>query len=60
MKSSEGIAIFDLKAEKEYEWELNMTRSKVAAKPARGNKKQIEEANGGFNEAMQIQKEALA
>ena len=37
-----------------------MTRSKVAAKPARGNKKQIEETNRGFNEAMQIQKEALA
>jgi len=37
-----------------------MTRSNVAAKPARGNKKQIEETNRGFNEAMQIQKEALA
>ena len=39
---------------------MNLTRSKLAAKPARGNKKEIEEAYRGFNEAMQIQKEAMA
>ena len=49
-----------LNANNEYEQELNLTRSKLAAKPPRSNKKEIEEAYRGFNEAMQIQKEALA
>ena len=49
-----------LNANNEYEQELNLTRSKLAAKPSKGSKKEIEEAYKGFNEAMQIQKEALA
>ena len=49
-----------LNANHEYEQELNLTRSKLAAKPSKGSKKEIEEAYKGFNEAMQIQKEALA
>ena len=49
-----------LNANNEYEQELNLTRNKLAAKSSTGSKKEIEEAYKGFNEAMQIQKEALA
>ena len=49
-----------LNANNEYEQELQLTRRKLAEKSTKGSKKEIEEAYRGFNEAMQIQKDALA